>query len=338
MNHQDAAPNAGEGFPTLLEGSDTRTMPFELIIEERGAPRQAQLARISVHSEVRVGGASCQVTLEDADHGYEQFRVRATAAGLVVEDLDPSRRVQGSSRQLDVGRYHVEVGAGDGPQRPEPVRPPEVVDPRTLELHSEDSLQSRVYRERPRLVVYSRARSSVVKVERVFNAIGSNPPRDGILLRQRGVSEHHADLNVRGNGYELCDRDSANGLEVNGQPVHRVYVKPHDVLTIGPLECLFLYDPESDEERGDEVTGEHLLRSGRFSKSQVQAIVQESSLRKVSLPEYLIVEEYLTPLAWRALWCSAQKRRLSWRKWILVAAAGLLVAAVAAGTSLLLWR
>ena len=73
-------------------------------------------------------------------------------------------------------------------------------------------------------------------------AILSSPTRVGrqadndIVLDDRRVSRHHAEMIDRGGRWMLRDRDSTNGTSVNGKVVKEAVLKPGDRISFGGLE------------------------------------------------------------------------------------------------------
>ena len=65
-------------------------------------------------------------------------------------------------------------------------------------------------------------------------SLGSAPAND-VVLAQRGVSRRHARLQVDGEGADLEDLDSKNGVSVNGQLVRKARLKAGDEIRLGPV-------------------------------------------------------------------------------------------------------
>ncbi len=72
-------------------------------------------------------------------------------------------------------------------------------------------------------------------------SVGRSPQCD-IFLNDMTVSRDHATICPLGNGYEVIDRNSFNGVWVNNASVERRLLKPGDVLQIGVF-CL-VYEEE----------------------------------------------------------------------------------------------
>jgi ABC transport system ATP-binding/permease protein len=68
--------------------------------------------------------------------------------------------------------------------------------------------------------------------------IGRDADND-IVLADLWISKKHAEIRVRGEGHEIVDLGSANGLHHNGRRVPRAVLNAGDVFTIGRHEFLF---------------------------------------------------------------------------------------------------
>jgi ABC transport system ATP-binding/permease protein len=74
-----------------------------------------------------------------------------------------------------------------------------------------------------------------------------------IALNHASVSRVHAELHPLGDGrYEIHDRQSANGVRVNGVELPRSFVEPRDVIELGDVILKFvpagqMYTPGADE-------------------------------------------------------------------------------------------
>lgn len=65
--------------------------------------------------------------------------------------------------------------------------------------------------------------------------VGRLPDND-IVLNDKRVSRHHAEVVNRGNRWLLRDTGSTNGTAVNGKIVQEAILKPGDTLSLGGLE------------------------------------------------------------------------------------------------------
>ncbi len=60
-----------------------------------------------------------------------------------------------------------------------------------------------------------------------------------VVLQTPAVSRHHADLVVRGRRVEIRDRNSTNGIRVNGRPVDVAALQPGDQIRLGDVELVY---------------------------------------------------------------------------------------------------
>ncbi|HTE85067.1 MAG TPA: FHA domain-containing protein [Dehalococcoidia bacterium] len=82
-----------------------------------------------------------------------------------------------------------------------------------------------------------------IEVESISLLIGRDPECD-LVLDSIFVSRCHARLCRKGDGYEITDLESRNGIEINGQAVERAAdIEPGDAFTIGPFELQILERP-----------------------------------------------------------------------------------------------
>jgi pSer/pThr/pTyr-binding forkhead associated (FHA) protein len=65
--------------------------------------------------------------------------------------------------------------------------------------------------------------------------IGRLPDND-IVLDDRRVSRHHAEVILQGGRWTLRDTKSTNGTAVNGKMVREAMLKPGDRISLGGLE------------------------------------------------------------------------------------------------------
>lgn len=64
-----------------------------------------------------------------------------------------------------------------------------------------------------------------------------------IVLRFSNVSAHHCELSVVGGYWYVVDRQSRNGVKVNGNRVHEKRLDPGDVLSIAKHNYIVQYSP-----------------------------------------------------------------------------------------------
>jgi ABC-type multidrug transport system ATPase subunit/pSer/pThr/pTyr-binding forkhead associated (FHA) protein len=101
-----------------------------------------------------------------------------------------------------------------------------------------------LYREARRRTMALRAtdlKKDVVKLGRAQD--------NDIKLDHPTVSQHHAEIRRRGDGYELADRNSTNGTFVNGARVSKHRLQPRDRISIGAVQLFF--DGSSLEQQSD---------------------------------------------------------------------------------------
>ncbi|HEX8917505.1 MAG TPA: FHA domain-containing protein, partial [Chloroflexota bacterium] len=58
-----------------------------------------------------------------------------------------------------------------------------------------------------------------------------------IVLDDKRVSRHHAEIQEKGGRWLLRDMGSTNGTAVNGKIVKEAALKPGDQVSLGGLEC-----------------------------------------------------------------------------------------------------
>lgn len=77
-----------------------------------------------------------------------------------------------------------------------------------------------------------------------------------IVLPDAQVSRTHAQLLCNADGCTIVDRDSANGVLVNGVPVRRALLAPGDLLVLGDSTLRYALGPDSDESAVVEIDSE----------------------------------------------------------------------------------
>jgi pSer/pThr/pTyr-binding forkhead associated (FHA) protein len=70
-----------------------------------------------------------------------------------------------------------------------------------------------------------------------------------VRLAESGVSDRHAAIERRDNGYFILDLDSANGVRVNGQAVHEQRLASGDEVELGSARLLFEIVHERPKDR-----------------------------------------------------------------------------------------
>jgi len=74
--------------------------------------------------------------------------------------------------------------------------------------------------------------------------IGS-APTNGLVLRDPGVSQEHAEVKRTGSVWRLVDLESANGTRVNGLYVNKQDLKDGDAISVGGAKLTFRDEPAS---------------------------------------------------------------------------------------------
>ncbi len=89
----------------------------------------------------------------------------------------------------------------------------------------------------------------------------------GLSLAENGVSDRHASIERREDGYYLADLDSATGVRVNDQPVTQHRLQSGDRIEIGSVSLQF------ELQHGVAVTGRRLDRLQGFALGAVGLIL-----------------------------------------------------------------
>lgn len=170
-------------------------------------------------------------------HDYAQFK---SARNSLARNLESHLgRVSRQRRFFMVSRpivqLHEEDSLGPGDVRIEPRL--QDVDFPTHEEFQHTSVLPQVdgpYASRsitPNLVVDGRTYA----VLRSPTKVGRLPDND-IVLNDKRVSRHHAEVTQRGGRWLLRDTGSTNGTAVNGKVVKESLLKPGDTISLGGLE------------------------------------------------------------------------------------------------------
>jgi SARP family transcriptional regulator, regulator of embCAB operon len=83
-----------------------------------------------------------------------------------------------------------------------------------------------------------RSASAAHPLVRPVTTIGRSADRD-IVVAERDVSRHHAEIRASATGYLLVDNGSSNGTKLNGRYVRRADLVPGDVISIGTQDFVF---------------------------------------------------------------------------------------------------
>ena len=82
-----------------------------------------------------------------------------------------------------------------------------------------------------------------------------------IRLNDPQVSRYHAEVHAKDNMWLIKDRDSTNGLVVNGQRVPHAVLKNGDKIAIGPFELVF--ETITDAEQWQQPAGTAVSQDAR---------------------------------------------------------------------------
>lgn len=85
--------------------------------------------------------------------------------------------------------------------------------------------------------------------------LGRYPDND-LIIAERGVSRHHAEIRFESGLFYLHDLNATNGTFVNGEMVDKHQLASGDTITLGNTPLLFIDRSEGDEdEEADMETG-----------------------------------------------------------------------------------
>lgn len=127
----------------------------------------------------------------------------------------------------------------------------------------------------PKLIVVDRKQMNekVYRLEQDQITIGRGEDCD-IIIPDRAISRHHAEIIYDRRDYYLVDLESGNGTLLNGKPVHpkeRQFLRTNDVIGIDPVEIHFVTDhaPEAPREPGrydEEITDTDIIEIKMIKK------------------------------------------------------------------------
>lgn len=127
----------------------------------------------------------------------------------------------------------------------------------------------------PKLIVVDRKQMNekVYRLEQDQITIGRGEDCD-IIIPDRAISRHHAEIIYDRRDYYLVDLESGNGTLLNGKPVHpkeRQFLRTNDVIGIDPVEIHFVTDhtPEAAREPGrydEEITDTDIIEIKMIKK------------------------------------------------------------------------
>jgi adenylate cyclase len=135
--------------------------------------------------------------------------------------------------------------------------------------------------------------SQIVPIEKDTTSIGRERDND-LILADRAISRHHAQIAKTKDGYILTDLSSYNGTIVNGNPIQSLLLKHNDKIKIGPKSLVFL-----DEKEGGLSPEESLVLTSDadFEEEHKQIIESFSQSGSFDSQELLVsIEEYESPM------------------------------------------
>jgi adenylate cyclase len=134
--------------------------------------------------------------------------------------------------------------------------------------------------------------NQIVPIEKTTTSIGRDKDND-LILSDRTISRHHAQITITKEGYNLTDLGSYNGTIVNGNPVQSVILKHNDKIKIGLKRLVFL------EEMGKELGPEEsvvLTSDADFEGEHKQIIESLSQSGSFDSQELLVsIEDFPSP-------------------------------------------
>jgi pSer/pThr/pTyr-binding forkhead associated (FHA) protein len=204
----------------------------KLVVHKEGGKEEHELGS----EPVTLGrSSSCSIVLEDEQASREHCRVEPEDDGWVLVDLDSSngtsldgRRIQRERLRhgalIRVGQIRISFVAAPAAPPPEPPAAEEAPQvPAGLSL----------------LAHGGPVDGEAFSIEKPVIQIGRSPDND-ITLDDPGVSKHHAELIVRETGSRIIDRNSRNGVRVNGVRISDRNLDPGDRIQIGSTTIEFV--------------------------------------------------------------------------------------------------
>lgn len=135
--------------------------------------------------------------------------------------------------------------------------------------------------------------SQTVPIEKATTSIGRDKDND-LILSDRTISRHHAQIMSTKEGYIITDLGSYNGTIVNGIPVQSVILKHNDGIKIGVKSFVFL----DEKERGLSAEESLVLTTDADFEEEHKQIIESFSQRgSLDSQELLVsIEEYGDPM------------------------------------------
>ena len=137
---------------------------------------------------------------------------------------------------------------------------------------------------------------STFQIDREKITIGRGKDND-LILSDRTVSRHHAQITKTKLGYFLTDLGSINHTKVNEEKIQRVLLKHNDKIRIGGSSLIFLTEKEKKPPPEDSITlttdhdyeseNEHILKSlsesGATDSQDMLVSVDDTELREATI-------------------------------------------------------
>jgi adenylate cyclase len=143
-------------------------------------------------------------------------------------------------------------------------------------------------------IIHDDGTSQIVPIKKSVTSIGRDEDND-LILADRTISRHHAQIANTKNGCILTDLSSYNGTIVNGNPIQSLLLRHHDKIKIGPENLVFL-----DEKEGGVLFPEEFLvlsSEADFEREQRQIIESFSQSGSFDSHDLLVsVDEYRSPM------------------------------------------
>jgi pSer/pThr/pTyr-binding forkhead associated (FHA) protein/tetratricopeptide (TPR) repeat protein len=243
-----------------------------LIFEGQDLIKEVPLAH-----QVTVIGRSktCDVCLTSSEISRHHFRIVMHRNQFFAEDLGSSngtylnqelmttRRLLHDGDELTIGPYDLilqllgEKGAARARKRRASREEPKEAAGAAPGPAAEGAVDPQ---ELPRLLVVGRRdRGRVIVLDRETMMLGRDPEND-VVIEDDSVSRHHAMLTVAGGTVTIEDRNSLNGVEINGELVTRAELQPGDAIVLGQVELRYVAPgaelpplPEEGEEAAEEM-------------------------------------------------------------------------------------
>ena len=140
-------------------------------------------------------------------------------------------------------------------------------------------------------------RRSTFQIDREKITIGRSNDNN-VILSDRTVSRHHAQITKTKFGYLLTDLESSNGTRVNEKPIQRTLLLKHnDKIRIGGSSLIFLTEKEQEPPpensliltTDDDYEGEnrHILKSlsegGAIDSQELPVSVEDRELKEAAI-------------------------------------------------------